>query len=664
MVSSTSRQRTPELNNLVEARRRLLRSPPSASSTASTRLSARSPPCLQTPLTAGLAHAASLAPEDASEGHCLVELNESLNALILTFPNILPEVFREMLSRFSGDSRLHVVMDQLLRHGDNWVHGRWRIDSDGNCSGSDITKGREALLPIEDQFRRESYKRATRTALSQEFKVLSKSTINAVMAEHNYSYTFSRPVLQQIAAKSWRNSISIFLSRLKNCVGDAQERHYLITWTKPQTAVGVALPYLRNTGDVELDEELCRTILRPLLETSKQVREAEDWNLALEVNEKEAANAEALHLCECCFSDTTFEQMATCTAAGHVLCFRCVRHAISEALFGQSWGLNIDHKRGQLKCLAPTTEDSCVGCIPHHLVRSAVKQAKGGAETWRMLEARFADEALSITRVPLIRCPFCLYAEIDDVYFPPHTLRWSLNVQNPIATVMFLLITVNFLPLLSLYALLCNTSYFHDMPAVCDVVSRSIARLARSSHLPNRFECRSPVCALPSCLICQKRWLDPHTCHESAALSLRITIEAARTAALKRTCPRCGLGFIKDSGCNKLTCVCGYIMCYVCRQGLAREEGGEGYRHFCQHFRPIGGKCEKCEKCDLYIGEEEEGLVRRAGENAEKEWREKEGMTDVRGIGGQTEMQKNRWRQGDLTMQGLLDWWIHNLICC
>jgi hypothetical protein len=96
--------------------------------------------------------------------------------------------------------------------------------------------------------------------------------------------------------------------------------------------------------------------------------------------------------------------------------------------------------------------------------------------------------------------------------------------------------------------------------------------------------------------------------------------------AIKRTCPRCNTSFVKSSGCNKLTCVCGYQMCYVCRKDIG---SGEGYRHFCEHFRPNGGKgCTECEKCDLYRCENDEVVVTKAKEDAERLWFEKEGAGD------------------------------------
>jgi hypothetical protein len=100
-------------------------------------------------------------------------------------------------------------------------------------------------------------------------------------------------------------------------------------------------------------------------------------------------------------------------------------------------------------------------------------------------------------------------------------------------------------------------------------------------------------------------------------------VELAMSLAIKRTCPRCNTSFVKSSGCNKLTCVCGYQMCYVCRKDIGN---GEGYRHFCEHFRPNGGRgCTECSKCDLYRCEDDEVVVKKAKEDAERQWMEKEG---------------------------------------
>ncbi|CAF9932938.1 hypothetical protein IMSHALPRED_009015 [Imshaugia aleurites] len=532
----------------------------------------------------------SRATENGDEGR-LASLNRSLTVLATIFPQIVPEVFREMLQTFDGESRLQIVAEQLLKHQDEWVKGRWR-KADG---GTDKSKGDQQLLATEDCFRRAGYKWAVRTTLYEEFKALGRSKIEGVLAEENFCYTRTRTTLQSVASRSWRNSFNVLLTKWLKSSKPTNEDHYMIIWLKNQGTGAHSVPVLRETGDEELDVELYQSVLLPFLQKATREREDKDWEIAMTLNEVEATAAEAMYECQCCFSDTTFEQMATCTLGAHVICFQCIKNAVSEALFGQSWGRNIEYTRGQLKCLAPMSEESCDGCISHSATRRAILQSKGGKEALTKLETRLAEENLLKARLTLVRCPFCAYAEVDELYFPQSIVRYRLNTAHLKATV----------------------------------------------------------------------WHDPHVCNESAVLSLRTTIEAARTAALKRTCPHCGLGFIKESGCNKLTCVCGYAMCYICRQALGRGHGGEGYRHFCQHFRPAGGVCRECDKCDLYRNEDDEDLVKRAGALAEKEWRAKEGMTGVVGIGGgQEDAPRATLLNANWTMQNLIDWWIRNVIDC
>jgi hypothetical protein len=119
--------------------------------------------------------------------------------------------------------------------------------------------------------------------------------------------------------------------------------------------------------------------------------------------------------------------------------------------------------------------------------------------------------------------------------------------------------------------------------------------------------------------------------------------------AIKRTCPRCNTSFVKSSGCNKLTCVCGYQMCYVCRKDIGN---GEGYRHFCEHFRPNGGRgCTECSKCDLYRCEDDEVVVKKAKEEAERQWMEKEGTS----LGGDEKIRKAL--EEKLKNGGDASWW-------
>jgi hypothetical protein len=79
-------------------------------------------------------------------------------------------------------------------------------------------------------------------------------------------------------------------------------------------------------------------------------------------------------------------------------------------------------------------------------------------------------------------------------------------------------------------------------------------------------------------------------------------------------------------------------------------------------------KCTECDKCDLYRGEDEDEAVRRAGEEAERAWREKEGMVGVKGlegavgkIGGE-ESWWEAWKRGRVGWQEGMDWVVERCV--
>ncbi|KAI4195465.1 MAG: hypothetical protein LQ346_003428 [Caloplaca aetnensis] len=580
---------------------------------------------------------AAAGSQDDDEARQLARFNDALTILIELFPNVLPEVFREMLVRFNAEEQIvEEVTKHLLGRPDIWLKGRLKPP----VERADIPASAKSSEPPQtDLFRRNNYKSAARAALLQEFKSLSKSTVKAVLAEKNHSYTLARPVLQDIAAKSWRHSINKFFSRWSKSSDDVSEKHGMVQWSR--SADGTHVPVLRQSADAELDHELHQTIVQPWYARSKVQQEANDWQLAERLNEIEAISAEAVFECGCCFASTTFEQMASCSFDSlHIICFQCISRAVGEALFGQSWGKVIDHDRGLLRCLAPTADESCSGSFSHEITQRAVCHAKRGAQTWSKFQSRLREEAFAKAQIPLVSCPVCGYAESTDLYLPPGSFEYVMAT----------------------------------------LLRNSLTHLRNSTLLPTRFRCLNPTCAALACMTCSQPWLDPHTCFEASAAtspdednptSLRRHIEAARTLALKRTCPRCNTSFIKDSGCNKLTCVCGYSMCYMCRQGLGGGlDGGEGegYLHFCQHFRVDGGRCGECEKCDLYGGEEEEGdKVEVAGKKAEREWREKWGMIKGGAAGGmrrESALEKDGADAEGWTVQGLVDWWVASVLVC
>ncbi|KAL2266901.1 hypothetical protein VTJ83DRAFT_4178 [Remersonia thermophila] len=591
----------------------------------------------------------------------LRELNACLDALAAVFPDVQIEVFRDMFASFDGESRLALVADALLKNRVAWVKGRWRVAApkEGPGSGS-ASRPAEAPpqaaapgVPKKETFRSPEYKQAVRALAYHEFKGLPRSAINAVLAESNHSYLDARQTLVDLSSKSWRFALSSLLFRRKPPVSATEaEKHPLVVWRPAPAPAGPraapAVPALKSTGNAELDRELFAALIVPLRERARAERDAADRRLAEELNRAEAERAGLLLECACCFGDHPAEEFSSCTADGHTLCHRCVRRCLSEALFGQAWPRSVDRETGSLRCpavVAAADADACAGRIPPDHLHRAVAGEKGGAEMLHQLEQRLADHSLAASGLPLVRCPFCAYAEVDDIYLPagasdmrlhPEAVRAAVLLAAVLGCVPLLLVPLVLALALAAAAVLAfaiaraRARAAGSGPAgrVAAEVRAAVARRRRRRR-GLRFDCRAPGCGRSSCLSCGKAWADVHVCHESALVALRTQVEQAMSMAVKRVCPRCSTSFVKNSGCNKLTCPCGYKMCYVCRKDIGGSGDGPdvGYRHFCQHFRPHGDgrKCDQCNLCNLWETEDTDEVLRKAKEEAERKWREAEG---------------------------------------
>ena len=596
----------------------------------------------------------------------VADLNENLEVLATLFPDVQIEVFREMLTSFSEESRIEIVTDLLLRNPGAFVKGRRRAassannpppppaDGESNRNQHGIPEARQneglgeaerdpeqnSPVPRNEAFRDAGYKEAVRHLALQEFKGLSKSSIEAVLSETNYSYLAARPTLVELSSKSWKFAISSMLFRRKPvATSDEAAHHPLVVWRS--TGAGSIVPAVRATGSPELDRELFAALVAPLRHRERTAREEGDRALAFELHTEEAEACDATYECGCCFTEATFEEFTTCNGGligdgegedppeCHMVCFRCVQHSIREAVFGQGWRRTIDPETGTLRCPAVCPgADGCGGRIPEDHMRRAMMEEKKGFEILHQLDQRLAEHGLAASGLPLVRCPFCHYAEVDELYLPPGPAgRLRLRAGN-VPNLLLTIIGVLLLPLCLLVPVALGiSSLLYCAPWLRARVAGH-ARAALDRHRRRRrglrFVCRDPGCGRASCLSCGKAWADVHVCHESSLVALRTQVEQAMSAAVKRVCPRCATSFVKTAGCNKLTCPCGYRMCYVCRADL----GADGYRHFCQHFRPEGdgSRCPDpdCGRCNLWESEDVDAVLRQARQDAEARWREAE----------------------------------------
>ncbi|RKF61164.1 putative ring finger protein [Erysiphe neolycopersici] len=554
----------------------------------------------------------------------LKELNCCLEKLATIFPDVRIEVFREMILACDEESRLAVVTEALLKHKTKWVKGRYKSANKDSrlCMQDEKSFTCDfGQVPVQEKFRSSSYKKSVKEITYQEFRGLSRSTINGILNDYNFSYIHARPTLLALSSKTWRFSLSALFKRRKSLYSSDLAHHPLVIWQP--AGQEFLVPSLKSSGCQELDQELFESLLNPLKKQAIAEQEEKDYKIALDISITEAGQNESLHDCECCFTSSSFEGLTACEG-GHFICFRCIKNSLQEAIYSNGWQMLINLERGSLRCVAAISHE-CSKTIPIYLVYRALEKEKTGKSLLRRLDERLAEENMLRSNLPLIRCPFCNYAEVDELYVPESKKSYRLKCTRPFSfhTVLIFLLGVCMIPCLFLLLLSCSMFSLNKnlYKNVVDQFNSSTNRIRRK-HIGLKFQCKNKYCGRATCRHCLKEWIDIHICHESSLQDLRTFVELAMSDAIKRTCPRCNTSFIKTSGCNKLTCVCGYQMCYICRKDIGN---GEGYLHFCEHFRPSGGKsCSECMKCDLYRCEEDEAVARKAKREAEIKWMKKE----------------------------------------
>ncbi|CAN9157721.1 unnamed protein product [Alternaria sp. RS040] len=126
-------------------------------------------------------------------------------------------------------------------------------------------------------------------------------------------------------------------------------------------------------------------------------------------------------------------------------------------------------------------------------------------------------------------------------------------------------------------------------------------------EVDKEFRCENLKCGKTSCRLCEKESHIPLSCEESkkdGQITLRHIVEEAMSAALIRHCNKCKHPFIKELGCNKMTCThCRNVQCYVCSKNVT------DYNHFGD---AVGGKCPLHEN----IEDRHEQEVKRAADEA------------------------------------------------
>ncbi|CAK9803295.1 E3 ubiquitin-protein ligase RNF216 [Anthophora plagiata] len=78
------------------------------------------------------------------------------------------------------------------------------------------------------------------------------------------------------------------------------------------------------------------------------------------------------------------------------------------------------------------------------------------------------------------------------------------------------------------------------------------------------FKCLNPECMKETCRFCKKLNHVPLKCYEEESNEARLFVEEKMTEALVRKCSNCSRPYFKEDGCNKISCPCGTLICYLC----------------------------------------------------------------------------------------------------
>jgi hypothetical protein len=516
----------------------------------------------------------------ATRNRDLIHLNDM-------FPTIDLAYLRRLLVR-STHSFLYVAITSLVDQSDplskpDFSSSPSRAESSlssltsslksrsGVSQGGPPQRQHPGRLAHEDLLRTPAYMVATLTLLRHQFPDVWSSSIRAIMAENNGSYTNSRRALEALTQEQRRG----WLSR---------------TWKSLWGSSKTREPQVQNA---ELEAELA-VHARPKVEEALK----EDEKVARELNRSLSG---APYECGCCFGEFAFEDLACC-ADGHEFCVDCLEAHVKECVYGQAPLTRGPQDDGGwpgsgmgVRCI------STEGCSAPFTLAELERALK--PDIFAALSDRLGEEALEVLSLPpgataedVVRCPFCPYAEVRSSrllarLFPIARRNNNNNNNNSRSVLSFVDFLLSVVPALivgilylSVILILCAapdlflfesdtfsvpngeqaldvTFPLVDLVGSLRIVTsymRTAVRTLVVRQSGASFRCRRPGCGQASCMLCGRNWYAGHRCAEAdGAMGLRLAMERAMSDAIKRTCPQCGLSFTKEAGCNRCTCRCG-----------------------------------------------------------------------------------------------------------
>lgn len=196
--------------------------------------------------------------------------------------------------------------------------------------------------------------------------------------------------------------------------------------------------------------------------------------------------------------------------------------------------------KSSIRCISAAASPTCDACIPPEILTRVIPE-----DMLQAMEGKAATENLDRSGMSLVRCPFCPYAEADELQ--PYSIRQWAKVCG----VLVLLLLYVYAPESVTLGVICLLSTYLITPFLPREANRIVLgtiqlisfhkhwqNVVRRIQLKRRgtlFKCRNERCKRESCIRCSKEWTAFHKCFEKEEDSVRIHVEKAMANAVKRT---------------------------------------------------------------------------------------------------------------------------------
>ncbi|KAI8989942.1 hypothetical protein BDB01DRAFT_717746 [Pilobolus umbonatus] len=422
---------------------------------------------------------------------------------IETGGNRLDACLRKLALELFPDCDIEYLRNKVLQY--NYAH----VENVTNdlLSGHKYPERLEYGRMMDSQgIRSEEYKKQAESQLMKEFPQIWKSSIRAVLAENNWDFLHSYEQLADMGFGGFWHTIRNFF------VHWSATPHHPVSLNNPQLIEQVKVIGQRRVDvQINIDNDLAHTL-----------------------NVKEYDENNQLITCNCCYSDYAFEDLLFCSEGTHGFCHGCIRHYITEGLFGQG------SLRGQSRILCISSMDQCQGCLPRHSLQKVLSE-----DIWKTYENSQLEN--SCAEYAKVQCCGCPYFELDDNIRPLEEVTlYANNTVSRIAKWIMVVETV----FISYYLLRSNYPSFsyHYYPIFIIPLQwftfkkwdlRGDLEIAYNRIIKSRrgvlFQCKDANCGILTCLDCRRPVRGMHKCREEQTDGLRLYVEKAMADAVKRT---------------------------------------------------------------------------------------------------------------------------------